>query len=159
MKVGKFIVFTVIAATSGIASFIYFKKKEIDKVIDNLKFKITNVSNIKLSTKVIHAKVFLRIENPSQHNLNVDSGFISLNKIRVYDKSTNRELANSDLKINNIELPAYGFFELPEVEVKIPLFTGAIIAFNQFTKEKKILEQLRFEADIKAMNYTHTINF
>ncbi|TDQ22745.1 hypothetical protein [Tenacibaculum caenipelagi] len=154
----KIVLMGALATASGFGAYLIMKKKKIDRVLDKLTFSVKDVKNFKISSGNLKADLYLRAQNPTNESLDVSTGFLTVDTLRVYEKGTSKTLAVSDLQINQIELPAGGFYDFPALSVKIPLLTGAIIALSQLTNNKsKFIDRLTIELDVKAMNYTKTI--
>ena len=154
----KIILVGALATASGVGAYLATRKKKIDRVLDKLKFSVNDVQNFKLSGGKLKADLYLRAHNPTNESLDVSTGFLTADTLRVYEKGTSKALAVSSLQINQIELPAGGFYDFPALSVEIPLLRGAVIALTQLTNNKSsFIDKLTIELDVKAMNYTKTI--
>lgn len=154
----KIITIGFLAFASGFTAYALTRKKKIERVIDKLKFSIKDIRGFNISGGKLVADVYLRAKNPTKDSIELNTGIIKADKLRVYEKGTKKILAVSDLQINEILLPANGNYDFPALKVQIPLLSGAIIAINHLTSNKKnFMDKLTIELDLEAANYKKTI--
>ncbi|CAM1355841.1 hypothetical protein [Tenacibaculum halocynthiae] len=148
-------------ALVSLTSFTIKKKAQIEKVIDKLQFKISSVKNLRLSFKEIGVDIGIQLINPTSEDLTINTGFIKAKVIRVYEKSSGKLLAFSNLNTHKIDLPSGGSFDLPPAHIKIPIITGAQLLLSELKKNNKeaIAKKLAFELDITGLGFTKTIKF
>lgn len=160
MNLKKFLTIGFLAVGAGVGAYVATRKEEIESVVDKLKFKVKDVKNFGFSAGKLKADLYIEAINPTKNDISLNTGVLKADTLRVYEKSTNKLLAVSDLKLNQIEILSGGSYVFPKLEVKIPLITGAIIALTQLENEKtEFVERLAFELDMKALDYTQTIKF
>lgn len=145
----------------SLAAYASDKKKELDRIVDNLQFQVRSVKNFKFSLKQFSMDVGVRILNPTNESLNINTGFIKASVIRVFEKKTGKLLAFSNLDTSKINLPSGGYYDLPPVHVEIESLTGVQYLLNAVNdnQKEKIIDKLFFELDIKALGKTKTIKF
>ncbi|MFL0063738.1 hypothetical protein [Tenacibaculum maritimum] len=145
----------------SLAVFANNKKKQLTYIVDNLQFQLKSIHNIDVSFKAISMDVIVRVVNPTNENLVINTGFVKAKVLRVFEKKTGKLLAFSKLDTSKIHLPSTGFFDLPSVHLEIPSLTGAQYLLNQLNGKdtKKLLDDFSFELDITALGKTQTIKF
>lgn len=154
----KIVLIGFLGVVSGFAAYLAVRKKKVDRILDKLKFSVKDVKNFNISGGNLKADLYLRAQNPTKESLDISTGFLIADTLRVYEKGTKKTLAVSDLKLTEIELQAGGFYDFPALNVEIPLLTGAVIALSQLTNNKSsFIDKLTIELDVKALNYTKTI--
>lgn len=160
MKKSKLFILGLLASASGIGTYMFLRKRKIERIVDSLKIKVVNIKNFDINLRELKADVYLQAINNTNENLNINTGVVKANQLRVYDNENSKQIAVSDLKTSKIDIPAGGIYYLPKVTVKIPLVTGAVIALNELTKKKSdFMKRLAFELDLQAMNYKKTLRF
>lgn len=153
----KIITVGFLAISSGLGAYLILRKNKIERILDKLTFKIIDVRNFKIHSGNLKVDLYVRIENPTDETLSINTGILKLERLRVFEKSTKKQLAQTELQLNEIELAAKGFYDLPALNIAIPLLTGAMIALNQLTSGKgAFIKKMFFELDIKTLNYTKT---
>lgn len=154
----KIIKFGGLVAISGLATYLYLRKKNIDRLTESLEISIIDVNKFKLNINRLKADLYFKIHNPTLESLNVAAGGIVIKTLRVYDKKSKKQLALTDLNITNFKLDAKGSFYLPAVQISIPLITGAMLVLTQLNDNKAdFMDRLYFEIDISVMNISKTI--
>ena len=147
-----------IAFSAGFGAYLVTKGNKIKRVVDKLLFKVNSVKRIRISDGKLKADIYLKIENPTDENLEFKTGVLKADTVRVYERGTKKLLAESNLQINEVTILAGGYFQLPSVSVQVPLVTGAVMAINQLANKKtNIADKLTIELDLVVLNYKKTI--
>lgn len=151
---------SIVAALAGGAAYLFLRKKEVEEVFNKIKYSIADIRNIRVSESKLKAVVIIRATNTAEKDLDVSAGVFTLDTVRVYEKGTSKLLAKSQLNIDRLEIPSKDYYDLPPLEIGIPLINGAIIAIATILDKKTdFMDRLRFELDVKTLNYTKTIEF
>ncbi|SOU87835.1 hypothetical protein [Tenacibaculum dicentrarchi] len=147
-----------VSVVSGIGVFALIKKNQFDKISDNLTFAIRDVRNFKIHSGRLLIDLSLTIGNPTNEVLNINTGALKMESLRVYEKDTKKQLAGSNLRLSKFNLDAFGTYDLPTINLGIPLMTGAMLMLNQLKNNKvEFMDRLYFEIDLKFYNFKKTI--
>lgn len=161
MKVIKLLAVGLFSFTAGFGAYALMYKNRFKTVIDNLIFKVLNITDFKINASKLSANVYLQAINTTSESISLNSGgFLKAKEIRVYDKKSTKLLAVSDLNIQDIYLAPNGFYNFPKVFVEIPLIDGALIVISQLTSQSdSFLKRLSFELDFEVLTTKQTIKF
>lgn len=162
MKKGlKILGVSTLSFLSGFGVYALLYKQKLDKIIDNLTFSVLAIENFKINATTLSGDVFLQIKNNVFEAFSFNSNeHVFVSEIRVYESSTNKFLAVSDLSNLTIDLQPNGTYTLPKIALNINLLDGAVIALTTLqSNSKSFLNRLRFEVDLKAFSHTQTIQF
>lgn len=162
MKKSTIIIGSITVLVGGLGLFFYQKKKEVEKIINKLEFELSSIKNIKLSFRAISLDLGIKAINPTSQDLLVNTLLVKASVLRVYEKTTGKMLAVTNIDKNAIDLPAGGSMNLPLIHIDIPLLTGAQFLLDELSKNKdteKFIKKLSFELDLKALGQTKTITF
>lgn len=158
--------FLVIGATLTIGGlFITYKKKELENIINRIKFELVSIGNFNISFKKISMTLKLNALNATSKNLYINTGFVNAKILRVYDKKNQKLLAFSKIDTNILSIPSGSFYQLPPINIDIPLLSSGIpIILEQLKKENKnfienFTQNFSFELDISVFNKIHTLKF
>lgn len=154
----KIIVVGFGAIAVGFSAYLIARANKVQRVIDKLTFSVKEIKRIRISGGKLKADLYLKVHNPTNDSIDLKTGVLKADELRIYEKGTTKTLAKSSLEINEVYLPAKGYFNLPAVNIQIPLLTGAVMALNQITSNKQnFLDKLTIELDLKALDYKKTI--
>lgn len=165
MKKNSFLFISVGVALLSLTVYANKKKDDMQRIVDKLQFRLSGIKNINLSFKYIALNLDIQAVNPTSEHLHINTGFITAKVLRVYQKETKKLLAFTNLNTHKIHIASGGFYQLPPINIKIPLITGGQMVLNQFIKNnkndihKQFAEQLVFELDIEAVGFKKTIQF
>ncbi len=158
MKIKGLFTVGLIAVASGYGAYIYVKKQEIDEVLDKLKIYFKDIDNFRISGGKLKLNLYLKVHNPTKTDIDVDAGVVKADVLRVFEKETGKLLAFSKINVNRVVIPAGKMYDLPTLNIEIPLMQGAVLALQQVADNKTdFMERLRIELDLKAFGYTKTI--
>lgn len=148
----------------SLTSYMSKQKAQIECIINQLQFRVSEVKNIRVSLQHFALDVAIQAVNPTSEHLSINTGFISAKVLRVYERKTDKLLAFSNLNTNAISIPSGGYYQLPYAHVKIPLLTGGQLLVNELVKKQKNIQEdfikaFRFELDVEALGKTQTIQF
>ncbi|WP_233860892.1 hypothetical protein [Tenacibaculum piscium] len=147
-----------VSVVSGIGVIALIKKNQFDKISDNLTFAIKDVRNFKIRSGRLFVDLYLTIGNPTDEALNINTGALKMETLRVYEKDTKKQLAGSNLRLSKFNLDAFGTYNLPAINFGIPLMTGAMLMLNQLQNNKvEFIDRLYFEVDLKFLSFKKTI--
>ncbi len=159
---------TFIGASVGITlvallSYGYAKKKELAQLIKALEFKVTGLSNFKVSFKNVGMDLRLQALNPTSTPLYINTGFLKAKVLRVYHKKTRKLLAFTRLNTSEIDIPSGGFYAFAPIHIEIPVLTGGELLLKQLINKQGLQDdfarELAFELDIVGLGNTHTLEF
>ena len=161
MKIRSILLWGVGITAVSLTAFGFYKKEQIESIVDKLQFKLSSIRNLNFSLKTFSMDLGIRVVNPTSENLSINTGFVKAKVIRAYEKKTGKLLAFSNLDISKIDLVSGGFFDLPLIHIEIPSLTGAQYLLNELSgkQEKELIDKFSFELDIKALGVTKTIKF
>lgn len=156
------VIFTGLAITGVIgALWAIDKKDKIEHVVDQLEFQLRGVKRFKFSFKKISMDVYLRAINPTSSDLKINTGFVKATVLRMYEKSSGKLLAYSNLNTTKIQIPQGGHFDLPPVHLEVESLTGAQYLLDQLggQNEQELLKRFRFELELSILGKITTIKF
>lgn len=160
MNIKKTLGLCFISFIAGGTAYVAVRKNQLEKVIDKLKVSIADIQNFKLSAGSLKADVFLNINNPTNIDLTLNTGLLKAKKLKVHEKGTNKVLAVSEINTNDFKILAGDTYKTPAIAIEIPLITGAILALNQITNNKKdFISNLTFDLEVSILKYSKSIKF
>lgn len=147
----------VIIGASILALLALYGKKKYDDykdIISLLTFKISDISNVKISGLSLFFDIAIKFHNPTNKDFYVNGlGLISVNKVKVFRKGVFIGEANSD--ITKIEIPAFEFTTLSgiTIETKYLNFLSELSNLASLTEVK----DYSLEIVIEALGQTYII--
>ena len=162
----KYFLFLGLGATIvSLTAFASKKKKQMERIIHQLQFKLVSIKNLHVSFKELALDIDIKAVNPTSDPLYLNTGFISAKMLRVYEKNNGKLLAFSKLNTHKISIPSGGFYQLPTIHIKIPLLIGGQLIVSQLLKGQQsnapidFVAQLAFELELTALGKTQIIKF
>lgn len=165
MKTSSLVFIGLGIAFISFTAFATQKKEEVKRIVDKLQFRLVGLRNLAISFKHIAFDLDIKAVNPTNEHLNINTGFVKANVLRVYEKESKKLLAFTNLNTHKIIIPSGGFYQLPPAHIKIPLLTGGQMLADHLMMQKQedihksFTSRLLFELDIEAVGQTHTITF
>ena len=161
MKASTLLVLSLGTGLVSIVTYFTTKKKQIERIIEQLEFSVSGISNFGISFKHVAMDLHIEILNPTGTDLYINTGFVEAKILRAYHKQTRKLLAFTNLNTNKINVPSGSRYKLTPIHVKIPLLTGGKLLFSQLTSkpmiQKDLIKELVFELEIEAFGKRRVI--
>lgn len=137
--------------------FVFYKKNQLEKIAEQLTFSLSRVENLKFSIQKLSVSLGIQIFNPTSEDLNLNTGFIKLKELRVFEKKTNNQLAFSSINSSSIKILSQNSFEFPLIHLELNSLTALQFLIN--FSEDDLIEKFSFELDISGLGFKKTIKF
>ena len=106
------------ALTTG-AILLYNKYDRIVSILENSQIKVANVKNISYQLDRITLDLYLMLINHTNHSVNTN--LVSISRIEIYSKQTQKFIGEAFANINQIHITAARTLNLPALNVVVPV--------------------------------------
>ncbi|WP_435415034.1 hypothetical protein [Polaribacter aestuariivivens] len=113
----KIIIISLIAGGFYVAR----KFNTTNKILSNLKTKISNVSSVNVQGGFVNLKIDLNITNLSNFDLSINTyNLLAIKQLRFYNAKNRLLVGTANVNISNIQIPSKEEIVLADILVKIP---------------------------------------